>query len=365
MTWGLGYGIGQGAGLPAPLEAPVSQLGQPPVVFDFSDEPDGPWAFPGWEFLVVQSDAGVVSGIAEPDPPTYFAIRDGYGWMRYDRSPLVGDPFDIRGYLAAVSPLVSDNVEVVVVFRSPTSVLDDTQAELFAELAVAVRGDDDLSDYVGGRARAEWSAGAWTTPLELQAIRAAGAAPVVLAQAPPQDLPRPTDTWDAGPAPGLAELKVVLRGSELTVELNGVIQTTATVSLRGPRKIGVFSRLERVDGSGNREVLPSIKSVAVRSLRDHDNLAPPVLLPGSKSLEAAPVGGNMLLPIAEWLTLGYVTRVGGRGFRVALDLQANVLGHDYRFDAGDALRAAEPYKGQEFTCCVIDLHAARTEGSKC
>jgi hypothetical protein len=363
MTWGLGYGLGQGAEALEPVDNPAAVVGaEAPLTFDFSDEPDGPWPFPAWEFFVVQNDAGEVTGEAEPDRDQYFTVRDGYGWWHYRRNPLVGDPFDRRGYLAAPAGLVtSDNVEAVLVFRAPPSVLDIGQAQLFAEFAVGVRGDTDLSEFVGGRARAEWDAGVWTLPLAVEAIQGAGADPTVLSAVPtPLDLPDQIDIWNA--SQGDAELRVTVRGTELAVEFNGVLQVTATVP-RGGRKLGVFARLELVDGTGQRTTIPAVRSLSVRSLRDFDNLGPPESLPGVQALEAPQLESQMDLPLREWLELGYVTRLEARAFRVARDLDADILGRRYRFGVGDVIRAVEPYKGQELTKSILDLHVLRVEGN--
>ncbi len=68
------------------------------------------------------------------------------------------------------------------------------------------------------------------------------------------------------------------------------------------------------------------------------------------------------LPLLEWLDAGRLKRVGGRQFEAKEDFVVEDGWVRIKVQAGDIIRAVEPYAGQEFTKCVRDLAAHRGRG---
>lgn len=365
MTWGRGYGTPWGGGPLMPAAQQTSMVGGDPTSFVFSDEPDGP--LPGhWEFFVVQTNAGVISTEPEPTPGAYFSVQGGFGWWRYVRAPLIGDLFDQRGYLASPANVVTGrNARVSVVARHPRGILDVSQDSLSYEVAAVVRGNNDLTSYVGARMRAEWAAGVWTTPIALEVIQATpgGGPPVVLAAAAIELEPDPSDIWAAGPD-GLAELVAEVRDGTITATLNGVLQVSATAPDLAGSKVGVFAKALHTSGT-LRTVPPILAGVAAQTLRDLSKLGPPPQVEGGRHIEAPQIERIYPMPLAEWLDLKWVKRTGARQFEVLADFDAEVLETRFGLRTGDVIRCAEPYVGQSLTKAVLDLHASRGRGSLC
>ena len=363
MTWGLGYGLPWGGDGATPIAQPTSLVGGGPTSFDFTDELDGP--FPGsWEFFNVQMDAGVATTTAEVAPATFFTIKDGLAWWHYLREPLVGDPFDQRGYLAAPNNVVvGRNARVSAVARSPVAVLDAAQDVFSYEVALALRGNSELTEFIGARMRAEWAAGVWTTPIALEIIRATpgGGAPIVVATAVVESDPDPTDTWAAGPD-GRAELAVEVRNGLITASINGVLQVSATAPALGGSKVGVFVKAFLGLGTA-RTTFPLLAGVAAETLRDLEKLGPPPQVEGGRHIEAPQIERIYPMPLAEWLHLQLVKRVGARQFEALADFDAEIREVRIGLRVGDVIRCVEPYVGQELTKAVLDLHAERGRGS--
>lgn len=361
MTWGSGYGTPWGGGPLTPVAQPVSLVGGDPTSFVFTDEPSGP--LPGhWEFFNVQTAGGVPSTEPEPTPEDFFSIQDGFALWRYTRNPLVGDPFDERGYLASPANVVSGrNVRASVIARTPVDFLDISQDSLVYEVAVVVRGNDDLTDYIGARMSAARSAGVWTTPIALEVIRAVpGAAPAVLEAATFDPDPDPADLWGAAPG-GLIELEVEVRDGLITASLGGVVQVSATAP-DGGSKVGVFVKAYQEAG-GFRTVAPVLAGVSALTLRDLAKLGPPPQVEGGRHIEAPQIERIYEMPLTEWLEAGWLKRVGARQFEALIDFDAEVLDSRFGIRVGDLIRCAEPYVGQALTKAVIDLHAERGRGS--
>lgn len=356
----MGYVAPWGAG---PLEAgTVSRIGVP-LSYDFSDEPDGA-EFPGaWEFFAFTTTAGVVTGEAEPDPTTYFSIQDGLGYWHYDRVPLA-DPYVERGFGASpAAALEGRNARMEVAAVAPTDLLDQAKDKLVWEVTLVLRANDTLTDYVGVRARAVWEQGlGWTTPLVLELVRAQGLLPVVLESVVVDAARDAVDTWAAGPQLGgrtLAGLSAEVRNGQLVGRLNGILELTAAVPDIGRNKPGLLVKVHRQVGVAL-EPLPSVLGVAMVSLRDLERLGPSASLLGET--EAAPIEDTRSLPVAEWLALGFLKRMGARQFEVVVDFDAHVLETQHGLRIGDVLRAVEPYAGQLLTACILDLKQARGRG---
>ena len=185
MTWGQGYGLPWGSGSLVGVAEPTSQVGGPPITFDLTDEPDGP--LPGcWETYVLDTGvAGDVTVSAEGSPDVYYRVLSGLGLWAYTRAPVisgVGVPFQERGVAAGpAGVLVGRNARMAVVLASPMTLLGDKDEELFYEVSLGLRFTTAPYGFVGGRARAKWEAGVWTTPMALEAVMAIGQAPTVLA----------------------------------------------------------------------------------------------------------------------------------------------------------------------------------------
>lgn len=359
MSFGLGLGLPFGGG---PLEVvgeTVSEVAGEPVTFDFSDEPNGPLPG-GWEFYILTTMAGAVDVDPEPAPAVRFRVLDGLGLWNYLRQPTVGDPFQEQG--AAASPsgiLVGRNARATAILKAPTELLDLNSDAFFYEVTLGLRFDSDQYSYVGGRARAQWSSGAgWVEPLALEAVRAAGQAPVVLASASAGAGADPADIWRVSDQ---MELEVVLRGSTMQVTLSGVLLVEAAVTADGPAKVVLEIRAFNKTG-GMISAVPTLRALQLQSLRDMERLGPIPQLLGAVDQEAPQVEGTHYLPLAEWLEGGLVKRMGSRQFEAVQDFDAEIFEVKLGLRIGDVVRAVEPYKGQALTASVIDLAAARGRG---
>jgi len=361
MTWGLGHGAAWGGGPVQPDPKPTSVVAGPPASFDFTDEPDGVLVGP-WEFYAHTTDGGVVTSVIESDPFSYFRVVGGLGWWRYDRDPAVGVPFKERGWAASPSQVVvGRNYRLLLIFVAPPDLVDLGQDELEVEAILAARANDDLTGYVAARARARWAGGIWTEPLTLEVASADGAPPTTLTTAVLDPARDPVDTWRAGPN-GWAGLTLEVRGDDVAARLNGVLQATATFG-GDSSKVGVLFRARRRKGAAW-ESVPAIVGFEAQTLRDLDRLGPAPTLLGSEHMEAPQVP-TYHLPLAEWLDLGFLKRVGGRQFRTIQDVDAELPGSaKLGIRTGDVLRAVEPFVGQAFTQAVVDLAAARGRGGR-
>lgn len=356
MGWGSAFG-----GTPiVPVSNPAAGInGDSPITVDFSDAIDG--SLPGgWEALVLADDgAGVQTGSAEPSPSSYFRVVGGRAGWFYRRIPAVPPPaaqFEEHGAVASPQGIVvGRNAEVAVLFDAPPRLLDGSADQFVLDVAVGLRARDDGMAWVGGRARAEWAAGAWTVPIAVEAVAASGGPPAVLAAATIPTLNDPTDVWDASP---LHELRVSVRGGVLRVALDGVVAVEAAVANASGSKVVVVARVYNRVGAGIVPT-PAIAAVQFRTLRDPERLGPPPAIGGDIDLDA-PIVPKMHLPLGDLLDKGLLRRVGSRAFVATADVSVEVPNGRYAFATGDVIRALEPYEGQLMTSVVRDLAAHRT-----
>ena len=362
----VGYGVAPAWGgdplIPTPT-VPASEVGDPlPVSIDFSDEPDGPLDPLVWQQFVMGTAAGVVTGAVEPNPATYFQVLGGLGWWKYLRDPPApADPFAERGYVASPGNILEGgSARVSSFFLAPPDLVDPDQDAFTFEAIVALRAVEDVSDWVGARARAEWSrTSGWTTPLALEIVRAQGAPPVVLASAVLDPELDPVDIWTAG-AGGLAELEAELRGDDLTAWVSGRAQVSAQVTVPPRSKLAFWFKVLRTQGATVTSV-PAVVGMQVMALRDLERLGP---APAIEGIIEAPQISTFHLPLREWLTLGWLKRRGARQFEALADFDAEIQEQRIAVRVGDVLLAAEPYVGQEFTKTVRDLAAHRGRGGR-
>jgi hypothetical protein len=356
LTWGQGHGTAFGG---EPLEEvadPRSEVGEDPITFDMTDEPNGP--LPGaWDRYEYTVSGGLIAGSAEADPDAYYRVVDGRGLWAYIRTPATGQPYSERG--VAASPrgvLQGRNGRVAVLLDSVLPMLDAKQDELWYEVIAGLRTDDGGTSYVGGRVFARWLGGAWDTPLLIEAVRADGAPPAVLATATLPDLS------------GLAlwrvslthELSVEVRDGTLRVEFDGTIVIEVDVAETGPARPIILARVYRRLGLLLTPV-PVVVSVQCQTLRDIDKLGVPLAALGPTEQFEAPLHGQIVLPLAELLALGHVKRVGGRLWEFTQDVETDVGGVEYLWKTGDVVRATEPYSGQVFTSVAPDLARVRAK----
>lgn len=359
MVFGSGYGVPFGGGTPGPLASPASVVGAPPVVFDFSSDADG--ALPGaWEFFALADDGtGAKLGSGEAVPTTYFRVVGGLGWWRFTRAPVVpgvGAPFVECGYVASpVGVLLSRDAEVAVAFVAPTELLDARQDEFQLEVMIGLRATDDAASFVGGRARAVWQAGVWTTPVALEVVRAQGFAPAVLASAvfdPPND---PTEWWRTG---HFSELAVTLREGTLTATLNGMSVVQAAVPDADGTKVCIFARVFNRLG-GVLTSVPALGAVRLRSLRDLGRFGSTPVIVGEAGL-IAPQLPMLRVPLQGLLDGGFVRRMGARAFQVSQDVTVEVAGQPSTLlRAGERFVTTETFVGQELVPVFADFAGMR------
>jgi len=360
----LGRGLGPwGSGALVETDQQLAPIAETPFTFDFSDELDGP--LPGlWESYVLDTDAaGDVVVTAEPIPADLYSVLGGLGFWEFVRTPVSpgpGVPFTEQGVAAGPSAtLEGRNARVSIIAVSPTSILDDTQDELFYEIAVGLRFEVLGHLWVGGRMRARWAAGAWVEPLAVEVVRADGQAPVVLAAAAVEALPDPADFWRVHPT---VELEVVLRDQMVAVKVGGVWQTSAAVPAYGPAKAVLFARVYHLAGAVLTPI-PAISAMQIQSLRDLGKLGPPPQLPGDSDMESIGVLPTLRAPISDLLEKGYLKRVGSRRFEALVDFQAEVAEQRWFIRQGELLHAREPYVGQALVPVTRDLAHERGRGS--
>lgn len=337
---------------------PVSVVGQPQVVLDFAGLPDGPFP-PGWVRVLLADDGtGVKTGVSEPTPDTYFKVAGGLGWWDYTRVPAVPGPsvpFDEHGYAASpVGVLTSRDARVGVSFVSPPRLLDIGADEFVLEVIVGLRASDDATVFVGARARAEWSAGIWTTPIALEIVQASGGLPVVLVSAVFDDLNTPIDAWLANP---FGELLATLREGTFVAALNGIAEISAAVPDAGGQQPFVFVRVFNRTGS-TLVSPPSVAEVRLLSLRDAENPGPTPAIAGDWSL-VAPQLPMTRLPLQGLTDADLFARKGARVFEAVKDVEIDVMGTKNLFRQGERVIAVEPFVGQDLVPIYADLAGQR------
>lgn len=359
MSFGSGYGESFGGTGVEPVTSPASVVNGGPISFEFSDEGNNPLPGP-WAFLVLADDGfGNKSTTAETvaEAPQRFRVVEGVAGWFYRRAPSLPGPgvaYEEHGALASPqSILTGRNGEVAVVFRAPPLVQDETADEFKFELLIGLRASADLTTYVGGRVRAEWAAGVWTTPLAVEAVSAAGLAPVVLATAPLPDIPDLIDVWDSTPT---HELKVTVRNGALSVELDGHILATAAIPDNASVTPFILVRAWNRKGA-TLDPVASLLGIALRTLRDPARLGPPPQILGDIDLEN-PTLPRVHLPLEDMVAKGIFKRQGSRSFVATQDVNIDDV---IAFETGDVVRATEPYEGQLLTVCVVDLAQLRAE----
>jgi hypothetical protein len=360
LPWGAGFGTPFGGGAFVPLTNPRSEVGQAPVVLDFTTEPDGP--FPGaWSFFVLSDDgAGNKTSTPEPTPLPFFRTRAGRGLWNYQRSPVlppVGVAYDEHGLIASVAGVINGSqAELAIAFDPPPTLLDARQDEFAFEALLGFRASLDLTTYIGGRVRAHWnSATGWDTPIVLETVQAVKKVPTAISTAIFPVYNDPEDAWLGGK---LAELRVNVRNGLLTATFNGVVSTEAAIDdgLGGVPVILVRA--------WNRRGLlitavPCVAGLSFQTLRDLERLGPPPQIIGEQSLITPQISPVLMLSIPDLMDKGFLKRTGPRVFVFTQDVQANIRGTETLFNEGDQVITIEPFTGQE-TCGVIrDLAAIR------
>lgn len=358
MSFGVGFGQPFGAEPLVSVGPIVSEVAGDPVTYDFTDEPDGP--LPGtWEPYQYSQAAGVITGSSEPNPNMYYRVLDGLGLWAYSRSPVVGDPYVERGVAASPAGiLVGRDSRLAAIFRSPLDLLDGAQDALVFEVIVGARVVGAGATFVGGRARAEWAAGVWTTPLAVEAVSASEAPPAVIATAVPPDLPDLTDIWAASP---FHELIVELRGEQLDVSLDGVVRVSVVVPQDGPAKPVLIARTYQRLGTLITPI-PIFQGFQLQSLRDIERLGGGPQLLGDAHYDGPtlPTSGVVLLTYELLFDKAFWKRIGGRSFQVVQDHEAEVQGTRSVWLTGDVARAVSKVTQQTFIPVVPDLAHARS-----
>jgi len=357
MSWGAGVGPPWGGDPLTPVDDPLSEVGDEPVSFVFTDEADGPLPGPVWEPYIVTTAADVTLQ-PEPAQDTYFQVQSGYGLWNYT---VPGAGIE-QGALIGMGGILSGrNSRVSLFFRSPAAMYDLTADSFDADLAVLLRlGPEGSPSYVEARVTVRWTrAGGWTLPLRMTISKKdPGTLPVVLASVDPTS-PDPVDTWKGT---SLVELEAEIRGTALTLRVGGIHELTATVDADGAdNRVGiygaVFNTLAAVDTP-----VPSLVGIQLQSLRDLERLGPIPQLGGTVGREAPQIEGIRYLPLEEWLELGYLKREGSRRFVALTDFDAEVFEVRIGLRTDDVLRAIEPHRGQQLTACILDLASARGRG---
>jgi hypothetical protein len=342
-----------------PVTNPAAVIGGPPIAFDFTDEADGP--LPGlWEYLIL-SDDGAGAKTTSPDPAAPFSFRvlnglAGWFFSRAPGLPMLAAPFDERGVVASPAGIVQGrNAEIAIAFKAPTLLLDPLADEFRFEVLLGMRANDQLTAFVGGRARALWAAGSgWTLPLAVEAVSAAGGPIAVLAAAAlPPDLNTPLDLWHTV---DFHELRIVLRGGTLAVSLDGVMLVTVSVPNAAGAKPVILLRVFNRRGLAI-DPAAVVRGIGFRTLRDVEALGPPPEIVGDIDLEN-PTIPRIHLPLEDLVAKGLFKRSGGRSFVATQDVEIDEV---IAFEQGDVVRAIEPYEGQLLTPVVVDLAHMRAE----
>ena len=365
MTWGQGYGLPWGEDPLIEVAEPVSVVGSPPTTFYFVDEQDGPLPG-GWETYILDTDAGGdVSVTPDDDPHLRHRVRGGLGIWDYSRSPVIpglGEPYQERGVAAGPSGvLVGRNANLAAVLVSPTRLLGDKDDEFIYEVTLGLRFSASPYRFVGGRVRARWM-GSWVEPMTLDAVGADGQDAVAIATTEFDQLPDAVDRWRANPN---TELSVTVRGDKMTILLNGVWQTYATVPADGPAKPVIVMRIYSRKGVFI-SAHPALVAVQARSLRDLDRLGPPPQLPGDVLMES-PVLPTLQLPLQDLLDRGLLKRIGSRRFQAVQEFLADVGGLSnggkrILVREGEVMHARERFEGQALVPVTRDLAFQRGRG---
>jgi hypothetical protein len=356
VTWGQGYGQAFGGEPLTSLDDPRSEVGEDPITFDFTDEANGP--LPGaWDRFEYTVDVGSVVGTAEADPDTYYRVLDGRGFWSYVRAPAAGTPYSEQG-VAASPPgvLQGRNGRIVALVDAAPPLVDAKQDELWYEVIVGLRANEQGTSYVGARLHARWLGGAWSAPLTVEAIHASGDAPVVLGTAV---LPAVSalDLWGASAG---HEIAAEVRGTVLTVTFDGHTQLVVDVPDQSNARPVVVMRVYRRAGLLVTAV-PVLRAVQLQTLRDLDHLGAPPQIHGPVEMEA-PLYGRVLLPVRELLQSRNLRQVGGRSFEFLADTLVEVNGTERQWLAGEVVHATERYVGQDFVPVEADLARIRAQG---
>jgi|CXWL01.1.fsa_nt_gi hypothetical protein len=355
MPFGSGFPVAFGGEGVVPLSEPRSNVGDPPVGFDFTTDPDGP--LPGaWEFFVLEDDgAGNKTTQPEADPTYYFRVADGLGWWRYTRQPTIpglGAPFQERGALASpVGIILGPCCELELALRRPPDLLDGKADEFVYEVILGFQGDQAATSFYGARLRANWSGGVWAPAVAFDLVRAQGQNPGQLVAFTFDPVNVPTDVWLAAP---LCGLKLNVRNTLLQGFFNDVAVLETAVPNTGGRVI-VLARVYNRFGAAIVPV-PVIAGFTLQTLRDLVSLGPTPAIPGQSVLEAAqlPV---VRLPMNELVDAGFFKRVGARVWRCVADVEVNVQGFKNAYRVGEVLRLAEPAGEKALTQPLVSVIA--------
>ena len=361
----MGYGVGWGGPWSSgPLVAqgrPSSRVGGPPVVYDFRDEPDGP--LPGnWERRLLQDDGtGALTIADEALPDYYFRVVDGKAQWRYERDPTnppPATPFVEHGVVASPVNVIdgSNNAELKAIFvAAPRLALADTSADLFFELMLAFHVEDDFVTYTAGRVAVARVGGVWSL-LVVEAVEAGGSAPVVLATADTPEYNSPLDPWKAA-----AEHELVARfvDGTLTVEFDGALSVSVPYTAdRAQHRVGVFIRAYSTMAPLVTQTPAQLVALSFRALRDLAKLGSPPQIEGALESFTSSTP-PFSLPVVQLVADGFLKRTGPRTWEFTQAVEVTAFGGGRSFDAGDPVRAVEPYTSQEFVAVVPDLALIR------
>ncbi len=354
MSFGSGFGVPFGGSGVTAISSPVSEIAaEDPITFDFSDEPDGP--LPGqWEFFILEDDgAGNLTGLLESNPNAFFRIAGGLGLWDFTRSPATGSPFQEQGVAASPLGIIQGrNAELAIAFVPPPKLLVAAQDEFFLEVTAGLRMSANGTSFVGARARSRWVAGVWVEPVAFEIVHGAQATPAVLAAAV-FDYPNPLDPWCAGP---LAEVRVILRGSNLKAELSGaqaLLEVDPVPIIADARPfvmVRVYNRLGNVFTAP-----PIVAGVQLQTLRDSERLGSAPCVEGHEQLKAPLHQGATRLPVRALESQGFLRQKGGRVFEVIKSFEVDEAGVRSVFNAGNRLIVTEPVQNQALMPVSVDL----------
>lgn len=147
----------------------------------------------------------------------------------------------------------------------------------------------------------------------------------------------------------------MFRDNQLTSVLNGVVVSSITIPATGGDAtplvwVKVFNRYGSLVVSA-----PSIAGLELQTLRDLDKLGGIFPIPGDSELDTPLAAITMKLPLADLMNKGYVSRIGGRVWKVLQDVDVTVYGSPVGLRTGDIIKATEPYHNQELVPFVFDL----------